>query len=370
MTHSKRLLALEPYYGGSHRAWIDGWRRHSRYTIDLLTLPARKWKWRMRGAAIVFSEQLEERYPNVGWDGLIATDMMNLAEFLALTRPRLERTPVVLYLHENQIGYPLHPEERRDYHYAITNFVSVLSASKAVFNSEYNRKEFFSGIRSIFAQMPDCRPPTEMLDSAEASCEVIPPAIELHELRRARQPDGGAPVILWNHRWERDKQPERFTDAIDTLLSKSIPFRLIVCGEHFREIPSCFLKIKESLGDRLLHFGFAESRAEYADLLSRSDIVVSTALQEYFGISVVEAMHAGAFPLLPNRLAYPELIPAEYRDEVLYEDNELMDRLGRAIQCSAAGTLPDLRDTAQRYDWSHRIESYDGLFDHLEHTHN
>jgi len=317
----------------------------------------------MRGAAITFWEELERQYTDVRWDGLIATDMMNLAEFLALTRPKFDRVPVLLYMHENQVGYPLHPEERRDYHYALTNFISILSATKVVFNSEYNRQEFFSGIRSILSEMPDYRPSRENVDSIESSCQIIPPAVDLLELDAPRKHSGDVPVILWNHRWERDKQPERFAEALDALMSKSIPFRLILCGEKFREIPTCFSQIKNRLGDRLLYFGFAESRREYADLLSHSDIVVSTALQEYFGISVVEAVYAGAFPLLPNRLSYPELIPDEYHELALYEDDEFFDKLQRLMSICMGEGLPNLRHVVEHYNWSHLIRSYDALFD-------
>jgi glycosyltransferase involved in cell wall biosynthesis len=52
------------------------------------------------------------------------------------------------------------------------------------------------------------------------------------------------------------------------------------------------------------------TRDEYEAVLAAASIVVSTAEQEFFGISVVEAMHAGAFPVLPRGLVYPERIPA------------------------------------------------------------
>jgi hypothetical protein len=47
-----KFLFLEPFYGGSHRDFADGWIKHSRHRFDLFTLPARFWKWRMRGAAL------------------------------------------------------------------------------------------------------------------------------------------------------------------------------------------------------------------------------------------------------------------------------------------------------------------------------
>ncbi len=43
-----RVLALEAYYGGSHKAFLDGWIADSRHDWTLLTLPDSKWKWRMR----------------------------------------------------------------------------------------------------------------------------------------------------------------------------------------------------------------------------------------------------------------------------------------------------------------------------------
>ncbi len=46
--------------------------------------------------------------------------------------------------------------------------------------------------------------------------------------------------------------------------------------------------------------------AEYFEWLRKGDVAVSTAIQENFGISAVEAMRMGCAPLLPNRLAYPE----------------------------------------------------------------
>ncbi len=42
-----RILLLEPYYGGSHRSWADGYVAHSRHNVMLLTLPARFWKWHL-----------------------------------------------------------------------------------------------------------------------------------------------------------------------------------------------------------------------------------------------------------------------------------------------------------------------------------
>ena len=52
------VLALNAYHGGSHQAFLNGWSGRSRHRFTTLTLPAYKWKWRMRHAAVAFAEQI------------------------------------------------------------------------------------------------------------------------------------------------------------------------------------------------------------------------------------------------------------------------------------------------------------------------
>ena len=80
-----KVLALEPYYGGSHKAFLDGWIQHSRHEWTVLTLPAYKWKWRMRHSAITFAGQVGERVASgQQWNVVFCSSMLGLAEFLGL----------------------------------------------------------------------------------------------------------------------------------------------------------------------------------------------------------------------------------------------------------------------------------------------
>jgi hypothetical protein len=56
--------------------------------------------------------------------------------------------------------------------------------------------------------------------------------------------------------------------------------------------------------------GYVESKSEYWKWLHKADWVLSTANHEFFGIAVVEALFAGCLPWLPEKLSYPELLPA------------------------------------------------------------
>lgn len=53
------------------------------------------------------------------------------------------------------------------------------------------------------------------------------------------------------------------------------------------------------------------NRTEYYELLAKSKVVVSYALQENFGFGIAEAAYLGCTPIVPNRLVYPELYPKE-----------------------------------------------------------
>ncbi len=364
MKPSCNILALEGYYGGSHKALFDGLQKYSRHHYEIMGLPARHWKWRMRGAAVSFATKLQQRQSTTQWDGLLVTDMMNLNDLIALTRPQFCQLPIVLYMHENQVSYPLHPEQTIDYHYPLTNLLSILSATKVVFNSEFNRNDFFIGIQKILSKMPDRKPPRPLLKQKQEQSQVLSPGIDLQSLQLPpHKPKNRSPVILWNHRWERDKQPEVFAQAIEKLAQRGLDFQLILCGEQFREDPPAFLRLKETLSERILHWGYAKSRKHYGALLAQSDLVVSTAIQEFFGISVIEAIAAGAFPVLPKRLNYPYLIPKRFHRLALYEDPQLVDHMENLLLLAAHGELPNLQSLAQSYDWSQQIRHYDALWE-------
>jgi len=188
-------------------------------------------------------------------------------------------------------------------------------------------------------------------------------------VRLADDPPGPAraagPIVLWNHRWEHDKAPEAFFAALDRLAARGVPFRVVVCGERFRDAPAVFDEARRRLGPRVLHFGWAESLADYRALLGRAHLAVSTARHEFFGVALLEAVHFGARPLVPDRLAYRELIPDEYR----YADDAAfpgaLEALCRRWNAGELDLRADRRSITGRYLAPSVVPLYGALFETL-----
>jgi len=64
-------------------------------------------------------------------------------------------------------------------------------------------------------------------------------------------------TLVWAHRWEHDKNPKLFFDAISTI---NDDFRLSVLGESFQEVPECFQQAKEKFKTKILNWGYLEVR--------------------------------------------------------------------------------------------------------------
>ncbi len=357
---SLRVLAVEPYYGGSHRAFLDGLAGASGHEFRLLTMPARKWKWRMRGSAMWCVQELAEKGLD-DFDLILTSDMMPVADLRALLPRRWAGRPIVCYFHENQLTYPLSPEDTPDYQYGFTNITSCLAADQVWFNSAYHLRTFLNAARERLKEMPDCVP-TGVAERIEAKSTVMHPGIDLAGLDPAAGREWNKPpVILWNHRWEYDKAPDTFFRALFSLAEARVDFRLVVAGERFRTWPSVFDQARQKLAAHIDHFGHYQSTAEYRHVLGRADLVVSTAVHEFFGLAVVEAMAAGCFPVLPDRLSYPELLPAELHSLALYQrDDELAARLGVLLASPPeVSHSRALATQARRFGWETRVAEFD-----------
>ena len=361
-----KFLFLEPFFGGSHRNFAEGLKAHSRHTIDLLTLPARFWKWRMRGAALFFVKKI----PSLkDYDGLITSDLMSLSDFKALCGCICP--PSLVYFHENQMSYPLAPGESRDFQFGFTDITTALAADQIFFNSHTHLDAFFSCLPDFLNMMPEFQPKW-IIDAIRVKAEVVYPGcyFPASEKPPSLSPSnvGTPPLIIWNHRWEFDKNPQDFFNALDTILEQGFDFRLALLGENFQKVPKEFILAKRRFGQRIVRYGYEESRDKYLEWLMKGTIVISTARQENFGISVIEAIRYGCIPLLPHRLSYPEIIPEKFHPDVLYRNQtELVDKLCFIISNSDKWQKKreSLSRSMGRYAWENRIHEYDDALENL-----
>lgn len=348
---------MEPFLGGSHAQFVRTLtERSDGVDWTVLSLPGRHWKWRMRGSAAWFAHELEGSSA-ADFDVLLASSFLPLAELRGLV-PWMAQVPTVLQFHENQLAYPAGPqttefERRRDHHFGFTQLVSALAADACLFNSAWNRDSFLEEGARLLARMPDAVRPDWTRTIADRSV-VLPIPLGLPDVApplTAPTPEDRAlgPRIVWPHRFEHDKGPALLVATLRALLDRDTPFRLLLLGERHRRGSAVLDELRDALGDRLVHDGHVPGRDAYVELLSRADLVLSTARHEFFGVAVAEAVWQGAFPLVPNALAYVERYPPECRYDPSPDDcTALADRLNHLCRAYAAGTL-DLR--ADRRDW-------------------
>ncbi len=366
-----KILIISPYHGGSHQAWAEGYQKHSRHEVSLLTLPDRFWKWRMHGSAVTLARRFlaDGSSPDL----ILATDMLDISTFLALTRPQTAHIPVVYYMHENQLTYPLPSDGRtgpmrrqlgeRDYHYAFINYASMLAADAVLFNSQFHFDSWFTAVPNFLKHFPEYNE-LNSVAKIQRKSSVLPVGVDYVRLEvkdwrldNLEQP----PLILWNQRWEYDKNPEAFFKALYQIAREGYEFRLALCGQQFGKRPLVFDEAVENLNRQIIHVGQAAFKT-YRRLLWEADLTISTANHEFFGISILEAVHCRTFPILPHRLSYPELIPESFHLSCLYQnEGGLLQRLKWALD-----NIEEARRLAQscatavaHFDWTQLAPQYD-----------
>jgi glycosyltransferase involved in cell wall biosynthesis len=239
---SMNVLLLEPWYGGSHRHFVDGIaqsqqpRRAHRHAQapgsgsgGCREVPSR---WHARHRISLPGGFMP--------DVLLASDMVNVPAYLSLLRRELASVPVVLYFHENQLTYPIPPDTPRDYTYAYINYLSCLASDRILFNSRFHYDSFIDALPGLLKIFPDHNHLDNVQEIRERS-DVLHLGLSLsdHDAydvdRRVEQK--GPPIVLWNHRWEYDKDPASFFRLMNRLDDADARFRLILAGEHFDQQP-------------------------------------------------------------------------------------------------------------------------------------
>jgi glycosyltransferase involved in cell wall biosynthesis len=364
-----RVVLVEPYFGGSHRAWAEGLVRHSGHEIHLVTHDAAYWRWRLRGSALTLAEDVARVVAEHGSpDVLLVSDMVHLPALLGFLRRDVGDPAVALYLHENQLTHPVGPRDRLDESLALANWLSMAVADRVLVNSEAQLADLRVALPVLLGRALD-HGHGHRLEGVLARGQVLPVGVDLAGIAPDGHPPPAEPLVVWNHRWDHEKRPDRLFSALHRLADEGVAFRLALAGENLRVDPQEFDAIRVRLGDRVVHVGTLD-RAGYHELLAASDVTVSTAEHETFGIAAVEAMAAGCVPLLPDRLSYPEIVPGRWHRTVLYGPGELVDRLRVVLTDlpAARRAVDGLARAVRRYDWPVVAPAYDEVLGELAAT--
>lgn len=345
-----RVLLLSAYHGASHKYWCEGLMA-ALPQIDwtLKTQPARHFSWRVRSSGWLWGLSDDPDF-NQPYDLVIATSLSGLAGLKALC-PALAHTPLWVYFHENQFAYPRSESQSADHQigWQFLSLQNALCADWISFNTEFNRNTFLAGARKLLRRFPE-KLPGKPLNRIESHSDVLPVPLTERFAALAGQPKE-ADLIVWNHRWEWDKQPERFLAALLRLRRAGVAFRLAMLGSgggRYRD----FTAQRDALGDAVVHWGEANDD-DYRQWLGRAGIGVSTAIHDFQGLAMLELAQAGARVVVPRRLAYPECLP----DAVFYTGSDQdaerdSEDLAGALDAVLSGRKKGKRMTAPLPTWS------------------
>ncbi|WP_101757383.1 DUF3524 domain-containing protein [Oceanicoccus sp. KOV_DT_Chl] len=342
-----KILLLSAYDAESHRRW---YQTLMAAFVDIewtvLALPPRYFSWRLRGNSLSWAfgqrQVLEGEY-----DLVLATSMVDLSALRGFV-PHLAAIPTIVYFHENQFAYPANEQQFASIEPRMLNIYTALAADTIVFNSAYNRDTFLIGAGQLLAKMPD-QVPAGLVQQLTARSQIIPVPIRAVSPLAERIPNQRLQV-LWNHRWEYDKGPDRLLSAVKLLVSRQANVDLHIVGQQFRQQPAAMAELKTLLEQQqsiaLKHWGYIEEPAEYGRCLAAADVVLSTAVHDFQGLSVLEAVAAGCIPLVPDRLCYTEWFSSDYLylsdvDAPAKEAEALVSRLLELIALKQQQCLPE-----------------------------
>lgn len=360
-----RVIIASGYHSGSHRAWAEGYAAASSHQVEIVSLPGSFWQWRLTGGFVSLAEGIRAKVGGTdSVDLILATSMVDVAGLRGLLAMDGLHCPIALYMHENQVTYPPLGRNRTERLYGLINWTSLLAADSIAFNSEFHRADVLQALPRLLREMPDERH-DHLVSAVEDRSTVLPVGCSLDDLTPSEKTD--PPLVIWNHRWDRDKDPGAFLRIMQAAADSGLGFRIALLGERFVKQRADHDTAVGQLAHRVAIDAHVDRRA-YAEALAAGTIVMSTAPQEFFGISVVEAMHAGCFPILPDRLVFPERVPAELAGRVLFRSEDHALELLTAALRNLGATRADaatLRNSTREFDWSVVAPDYDAWLGEL-----
>ena len=348
---------LSAYRSESHASWVN-WLSNQQdlpVRFRIFELPGRYFRWRIRGNPLSWMAEFREALQQERPHHILATSMVDIATIKGL-HPELSGTPVTLYFHENQFAYPVGDRQHSSIDPQMVQLYGALASERCLFNSRFNLESMLQGVAELLRKLPDAVP-DNVVEQLRAKSSVLPVAVDTVTfdtvtIDTTPEKIDSAPVILWNHRWEYDKRPDRFEALLDAVGSRDIDFQLALLGPRPSKVPVELSRIRTRYADCIIADGMVP-RVEYEALLKRAQVVVSTADHEFQGLSMIEAVSAGAIPVVPDALCYREQYPDRFR----YTSGNIDDAADRVCDALREKSTVDI----SRWTANHTAELWRNL---------
>ena len=327
------VYLIEPYFGGSHKFFIkqlcDAFSDLAD-SLKIISLPPRHWKFRLQLSHVTLAElvnkELAYRDPQPNKVLFICNSLMDIAAFRAMLARPYKNSLLWCYFHENQMSYPLQQESpsfnqekiNQQHIFPAFHLNQILTADKVFFNSYFNKEDTFQKLNTFISTRPEKVMKTS-LSKIFKEAEVIPVGLEPCPLKTIPMWKDRPKRILWNHRWEYDKNPEEFFRLVSPILERNSTYELSLIGENNRDDEGYFREFKNQYSGQITAFGYIEQRNSYWQELVQCRVLPVTSNHDFLGLSILEATSVGVIPMLPKRMVYPELIPDTLKSKLLYE---------------------------------------------------
>lgn len=297
-----RLLYVESYGAGSHWRVARLLQRRSKHRIDIVRLARDNWRALALTGHRAISAALDTLAPE-RFDAIVFSGPADTQRVMSRLPAYWTSIPTIAYFHESQWTYPADGVDRLPH--LVSHLETVESCDAIWFNSRYHRDIFRR--TALRHRSPSVRAlAASILPDHWHKTNVIYPPVQIaaRPVRRSEEL-----TISWSARWERDKRPDIMLDVIRELVRMNVKIRLHILGSdrlHWEETVSRNEAVNGTVADKS---GFLH-RGDYEEAFAGSDVWLSTAEHEYFGVSAIEASLLGAIPVVPNALAYRETLPS------------------------------------------------------------
>lgn len=354
--HRRTVLIVDAHGAGSHVRTNSLLERFSRH--DLRVIQPEPLHWRQQALTAHYRLAAELASIEAEWtpDVIIFSGTFNIAALLEMAPSRFRSARRVAYFHESQWIYPSHSGDSRPF--IVQHLDAVLVADEAWFNSRYHLLVFQTSVKDLSSDAVPDATIKSVLQRLQTSARVVYPPVNLNSLP-APTTNTTPQRLIWNARWDYDKRPDRLIMMLKDIAISGFNPEILILGTGGTNPDA----VSADIGQNAYIPGHLDSREDYELHLAGGGVIVSTADHEFFGVGVLEAVLAGAVPVLPDDLAYPETLPSAW----FYRAGDPADlvRVCLAALISDGATRTFHRSDAQRFLAESVVPIWDDLLDQI-----